>query len=287
VPEERFEQAHALLDQALPGRGDVPARYRAWRTALLVPRERLGQGLERLAGAARARCREIFDLPAGERVTWELTSGEAWAANAAYVGQRRTVITVNVDFPISSHRLLELVCHEAYPGHHTESVVKEASLIEKAGREELAVYVYPSPQALVSEGIGCLALRALLGADAENFAAEALRPLRIPYDPETGSAVREAEERLLPLRSNVALMLDEGASGAEARDYAHAWLLDDPREIDAAITALETRSWSAYESCYPVGLALCQRYTAGHRDRFRDLLCRQLTPAGLRSATDH
>jgi hypothetical protein len=68
--------------------------------------------------------------------------------------------------------------------------------------------VYPTPQPLISEGLASYAVRALLGHDGERIAAECLRPLAIPYDHETAAVVREAEELLLPVRSNIALMLD-------------------------------------------------------------------------------
>lgn len=158
---------------------------------------------------------------------------------------------------------------------------KDASLIQLAGREELSVYVYPTPQALISEGLASYALEALLGTDAEQLAAACLEPAGIAYDHETASAVREAEEVLLPVRSNVAMMLHAGATSQQAHDYARAWLLDDDEQVAEAIKHLKARSWRPYESCYPVGLALCRQYVATDSRRFQDLLRRQLTPADL------
>lgn len=283
VCDQRFEQAHALLDRALPGHGDTAARYREWRDGQLVPRERLQEALTVLAGEMRRRCHEMFDLPEAEGVTWELVSDEPWAGHADYKGQLRTLVKINAELPISSPRLLELVCHEAYPGHHTEHVCKDVSLIVRAGREELAAYVYPTPQALISEGLASYALEALLAEDGEEIAADCLGSIGIPYDHETATVVREAEELLLPVRSNIALMLDDGATSSQARDYARAWLLEEATQIDEAVGHLETRSWRPYESCYPVGLHLCRKYAAGHPKRFRDLLYRQLTPGDLAS----
>lgn len=281
VADRQFEQAHALLDGALPGHGDVAGRYRAWRETQLVPRDRLQQSLELVAEEMRGRCRGRFDLPDGEQVIWKLVSDVLWAGNAGYLGQRKTLIRINVDLPISSPRLLELVCHEAYPGHHTENVCKDASLIERARREELAVYVYPTPQGLISEGLASYAIEALLGPDAEQIAAECLQPAGIAYDHETAAVVRKAEELLLPVRSNIALMLDRGATSAEIHDFARAWLLDEIEQIDTATTHLEGRSWRPYESCYHVGLALCRRYAADDPTRVYDLLHRQLTASDL------
>jgi hypothetical protein len=281
VPDQQFERTHALLERALPGRGDVSARYLAWRRTQLVPRDRLQASLELLAGEMRRRCHELFDLPESEQVTWQLVSGEPWAGHAEYLGQCRTLVRINVDFPISSSGLLDLVCHEAYPGHHTEDVCKAAGLVQGAGREELAVYVYPTPQAVIAEGLACYAREALLGSDAEQVAADCLRPAGIPYDYETAATVREAEALLFPVLSNVALMLDGGTSPQQARDYARAWLLDETDQIDEAIEDLQAHSWRPYASCYHVGLVLCRQYAAADKRRFQDLLQRQLTPADL------
>ena len=281
VADRQFEQAHALLDRALPGPGAVPGRWRTWRETQLIPVSRLQESLELLAGEMRVRCRKQFGLPRDERVIWEVVSDEPWAANAEDLGGHTTRIRINSALPISSPRLLELVCHEAYPGHHTETVCKDARLIQPLGREELAVYVYPSPQAVISEGMACYAMEALLGDDAERIAADCLRPTGIAYDHETAAAVRRAEDLLLPVRSNIALMLDAAANSAQAREYARTWLRDEPEQIDKAIADLESRSWLPYESCYPVGLTLCRRYVAADPRRFRDLLTRQLTPADL------
>jgi len=276
VPDCQFEQAHALLDRALPGNGQIAPRYRAWRDKHLVPVDRLQAALELLAGEMRRLCRERFGLPDDEAVRWELASGKTWAGNAESIGRRQTLVRINTDYPISSHFLLELVCHEAYPGHHTEHACKDV-----LGREELLVFVYPSPQALVAEGIAESAVEALLGDDAEMIAADCLRPAGIAYDHVTASAVRQAEALLLPVASNVALMLDDGTTSAEVHEYARTWLLYNVEHIDKAITHLEARAWRPYESCYPVGRALCREYAAADDRRFADLLHRQLTPADL------
>jgi hypothetical protein len=281
VSEREFQQAHAILDRALPGTGDVGPRFRAWRETQLVPPDRLQSSLELLAAEMRARCNQKFGLPAGERVIWEVVTGAPWAGNADYRGHRETLIRVNADLPISSARLLELVCHEAYPGHHAEGACKDAALIRAVGREELSVYVYPTPQGLISEGMACYALQALLGDDAEQVAADCLRPAGIPYDAETAAVVREADTLLLPVRSNIAMMLDRGATSAQVREYAQTWMLDDAQQLDKAIGQLEARSWRTYESCYPVGLALCRSYVGADQARFHDLLYRQLIPADL------
>lgn len=279
VPEEQFELAHSKLDRALPARGSVRERYQAWAATQLVPRSLLLPGMRALGAELRRRSDEMFDLPAGEEVVFELVTDEPWAGSANYTGGLRTRIAINQDLPIGSFRLLELVSHEAYPGHHAEAACKDADLIIGRGRVELAVHVYPSPQALLSEGIACHALEVLLGEEAEEVAARRLRPLGIAYDAEVAATVREAEQLLLGVRPNIAMMLDEDcASREQVRAYARRWMLQDNEHVDRAVQSLEERAWRPLESCYPAGLEFCRRFTSGDPARFRRLLHEQITP---------
>ncbi len=209
VSESQFAAAHERLDEALPGSGDVRERFHRWAASQRVPVERLLDGLRALAEELRRRTGELVELPEGEEVIFELVHDKPWGGNADYLGDFRTRVQINQDLPISSFRLLELASHEAYPGHHTEQACKEAHLIRR-GRVELAVYLYPTPQALVAEGIGELALEALLGERADEVAAECLRPLGIPYDSETSAVYRKVDKALLPVRANIAMLLDQG-----------------------------------------------------------------------------
>ena len=281
VPDDQFAEAHGTLDRALPGRGDVRERYQRWDQAQRVAPEKLLPGLRALADELRARTSDAFDLPAGEDVMFELVRGRHYLANAEYQGSLRTRIAVNQDVPISSSLLLELATHEAYPGHHTEHACKDAELVVDRGYAELGVYVYPTPQSLLSEGIACYASEALLGDEAEEVAARRLRPLGIPFDVETARAVREAALLLLAVRPNIAIMLDEEVPAEAVYAYARRWMLEDDRLLALSLEALRARVWRPYESCYPVGLDLCRRYSGGDAGRFRELLHRQLTPSQL------
>src|SRR6185312_14566722 len=110
------------------------------------------------------------------------------------------------------------------------------------------------------------------GEEADALAAECLRPLGIPYDLEIAALYRHLYTALLPLRSNLAMLLDEGQSQAEARAYARRWLLEDDAYVDKIVTSFSSRGWRPYESCYPEGLAVCRRFVDGDRTRFRRLL---------------
>jgi hypothetical protein len=276
-PDAEFEAAHARLAEVLPGTGPVRERYAAWREGLRVPPEQVGPALRALLDELQARTRTAFGLPDGEAVELELVEKQSWMAYAEPRDALSTRILVNTEFALDAYELIEFGTHEAYPGHHTEHVLKS-----RLGRPELATFVYPTPQAVVSEGIGQLALEALLGAEADQVAVERLRPLGLAYDPETCAVVRDALNALIPVRSNLAIALDEGRlDGRGAREYARTWLVDSDERVEKIVSVIEGSSWPPYESCYPEGLAACRAYVKRTPDGFRRLLTEQVTTADL------
>jgi hypothetical protein len=208
-----------------------------------------------------------------------LVDGKPWGGNCDYLGGRRTRISINLDVPIPSYRLLELVTHEVYPGHHTDHVHKEPLLAE--GRLELAIALFPTPRSVVAEGIAMLAHEILLGEDAERIGAEILGRLGIAYDAETAATVRSTQEVLLSVGPNLVQLLAEGrVARDEARPYARRWLIGPDLLIDRSVALLDL-PWPAYSLCYPAGLALARRFVNGDPERFGRLLREQLTPADL------
>jgi hypothetical protein len=281
VSDEQFAAAHDLLAPVLPGSGDVRRRAQEWADTQLVAPDLLLPGLTAVATELQHRTRELIGLPDGEEVTFELVRDRPWSGNADYLGDLRTRIWINADRRTPSFRLLELVAHEAYPGHHTEHVSKDVGLIGRHGRSELCVYLYPTPQVVIAEGIAQLALEVLLGADADAVGAQCLRPLGIAYDVDTAAVYRQAEGMLRPIGANIAMLLDDGRSPDEVRSYARRWALEDDDFIDAFVESLIDDRWPAYESCYAESLPLCRRFVGGDPGRFGRLLREQLTPADL------
>ncbi|HEV7173921.1 MAG TPA: hypothetical protein VGN29_00440 [Solirubrobacteraceae bacterium] len=281
VCDDQFAAAHALLAEVLPGSGDVRRRAQEWTDTQLVAPDLLLAGLTALANELQRRTHQLIGLPPGEDVTFELVRDRPWSGNADYLGHLRTRIRINADRRTASFRLLELVTHEAYPGHHTEHVRKDLDLIGRLGRSELGVYLYPTPQVVVAEGIAQLGLEVLLGAEADTVGAQCLRPLGIPYDIGTAAVYRRAEGMLRPIGANIAMLLDDGRSADEMRCYARRWALEDDEFIDGFVESLIDDRWPAYESCYAESLPLCRSFVGGNLGRFGRLLREQLTPADL------
>lgn len=113
----------AAIGQFLPGEGSIAGRYAALERRYLVPPGRVPAVLQRAVDACRAAARRHFDLPAHEQASLEYVHGARWPAFTKYEGKAHSRTQVNLDVAFSVDRLLDLACHETYPGHHTINVL--------------------------------------------------------------------------------------------------------------------------------------------------------------------
>ena len=282
VPEERIAQAQQQLDAALPGDGELADRYRRWVEAQAVPPEKLLPAAARFEQELRERTEALVGLPGGESVELEAVQNEPWSAFNYYLGGRRSRVVINTDLPVYSFVVAGLVAHEVYPGHHTEHVWKEALLVDGEGRLEETILLIGTPQSVVSEGIAMLAPEVAFAGEEDAVAAEVYRELDVPYEPETGAAVRSFRDALEGISVNAARLLHEdGRSREEVRDYLQRWTLNTAERVEKSIDFLTHPTWRAYVSCYSAGYELCRRFVGGDRARFRRLVTEQLTTADL------
>jgi hypothetical protein len=190
-----FARARQELDALLPGRGALAPRYAAFERAFIVPRERVPATMRRAIDGCRRVTLEHLTLPANEAVTVEYVHGMPWSAYTRYEGHARSRTQVNLDYALTIDRLLELACHETYPGHHVID-----SLLD------LPVEPLFSPQALRTEGAATFAVDlAFPGPDRVAFERELLAVAGLPdSDAELYGRVARTVDRLRWVEVDVA-----------------------------------------------------------------------------------
>ena len=135
--ERQFEQAHILYDDTiLPGTGNLAERLQAYKTVFALPSNQtdaLTGFIERAFAEARKRTSTFLELPQDEAIEIEYRPTWEYDAAAYYRGNYRTHIVMNVAATAAyMPRLFDhKVCHEGYPGHHTEYALKEQQLVQK------------------------------------------------------------------------------------------------------------------------------------------------------------
>jgi hypothetical protein len=282
--EALFTEVHERLEELLPGDGTLAERYDAFRRSAFVPPERVEQVAGRAIEAARARTRELVDLPDGETVDLEIVHDVPWMGYCRYTGGLRSLISINGDLPLSAIDLIRLLAHETYPGHHVERCLKDQLLVGERGRVEETIVLLPTPESVIAEGIASMAPSMLLDR-APGVLAGVADAAGIEVDVERAIAVEAALEACRWVEVNAALMLYEAGRGEdEVRAYLERWALLD-RELSAhAIRFLRGATSRGYVISYPAGFELCSAYVRDDPARFRRLLSEQVRVGELKAA---
>ena len=286
-----YRQAHARLDEALGGTGSLADRMHAYRSADVIPADRVGDCVEAFSSALRDRVRADYPLPDTEVITYQLVSDKPWSGFNYYLGDYRSTVAINIDGTQPMSNLPRLVAHESYPGHHTEHCRKEAGLIRGKGQAEQGIYLVNTPRCLMAEGLADLARYAAVGPRWGGWAAEIYADLGLRFDGDRAEAVADAMAGLIEVRQDAALMLhDEGRDADEVVDYLQRWLLVSDAHARRMLRFVSSPLWRAYTSTYVEGYRLLRGWLddrppgVGLAERFGRLLDEPLIPSAVSPA---
>jgi hypothetical protein len=278
-----FAEAHERLDELLPGEGTLLERHDRWERSSLLPPDRIEATIAAVIAEARAQtARDVIDLPDGEGTELELVHDVPWLGYNFYMGQLRGRIAVNADMPMSPTELLILALHETYPGHQAERACKERLLVRDRGLVEETLVLAPTPQSLVTEGIGTIAPWVLLDGPGADALAAPVRDAGVTFDLAHAMQVRLAAQPCRRAEVNAALMLHEdGASEADVHAYLRRWAMVTPEIATHLIRYITNPASRTYITNYPVGYELCSRFAAHAPDGLRRLLTEQVRVSDL------
>lgn len=232
IDESEFEAALREIETLLPGPGDLPTRLADWRRQFELSQERSLPVLHVALAETRRRTARLFDLPEGEAVDLQLVTDKPWGGYNWYLGNYRSRVDVNTDLPVRADRTLDLVAHEAYPGHHTEHVIKEQRWYRQAGRLEHSIQLLIAPESFVAEAIATTAFDVIFPDQAElaGWLADVFYPAAaIHVDVRQQLRLGDALEKLAGVSGNAAFLLHEDRRPeADVLDYLrHYDLLTD------------------------------------------------------------
>ena len=290
TPEAQFAEAHHLYQSILPGTGSLGERREEYRRFLAFPKEQAAWLVDILARAfaeARQRTAALLDLPEGETIEVQLAPEQGHEGAARYQGNYRTRIEMNL--AAAGAQLPRLfdhkVCHEGYPGHHTEYVCKEQLLARERDYSEQTIVLTLCPQCAVTEGIAMLAHEMIFApGEAEQWMVEQVyRPLRKEVDATVLMQLRHASEMLNPVWDNAALLLDQGQPEGQVAAYIARYMLVTEERAAGIVASLRHPLWGLYSLTYAGGKKLLRPWLQGP-DRqaiFRRILTEQLLPSQL------
>jgi hypothetical protein len=291
TPEAQFEQAHAFYESMVSGgAGSLAERVRAYRQMGAFPQEPssvLKEVIEQAMALARKRTCALMALPEEETIEMQYFPEKEYDAAARYQGKYRTRIEMNLATTAAwfSRLFDHKVCHEGYPGHHTEYVLKDQSLARR-GYTELTLYLTLVPQCVISEGIAMVAHEMIFSeGEAEHWIAEQMdRLFHREVDAKALLRLRQASDLLQGVWGNAAMLLDEGRSETEVAQYFVKYMLLPEDRASSYVAALKHPLHGLHSALtYGNGQQLVRRWLQG-TDRvavFHRFLTEQWTPSQL------
>jgi hypothetical protein len=286
---EYYASVHDAIAELLPGPGDLPSRVAAYSERNHVPARRLRRCTELVSERLRELTVARYGLPATEHVDYQVAHDKPWNAFNHYHGAFQSTVTLNAEAGHAIGALPVLVAHESYPGHHTERCVKEAELAGR-GYPEHAIYLVNTPQCLVTEGAGELAVTAALGPGWGEWTAEILAAAGVHLDGELTERLLTLVRELLPARQDAAILLHDGGADADAAaEYLGRWLLLPEDRAGHMVRFLTDPLWRAYTVTYIEGARLVSDWLAARPsgvsvgERYGTLLREPMLPATMRA----
>ncbi len=266
IDRDRVAAARQRLERLLPGHGPLAPRLAAFERRFVVPPDRLETVLGRALDGCRAATQRHVTLPPDEHVDVDFVGEWQWTAFTRYQGAHRSKITINRSVAFTVDDVLDLACHEAYPGHHVINVLVDDRLVRAHRRVELTAQFLFSPQALLSEGAASVA-PALAFTDEERVAFE--RAVLYPAaGVDAGEAARALEVsravgELASVRTDVSARYVDGAL-----DFARAAAAFERDAVMPAPDAMLKflNEYRSYVTTYARGPALASAFLDAHGD---------------------
>jgi hypothetical protein len=159
---EEFEEAYR-------GSESLEERMNKLRITRKVPESKVFKFFKKAVDITEKQTKELFIdlLPKNERIIIDVVKNDnssekvKWNCYNWYLGKFTSRIEVNPNYQMYWTVFLSFSSHEAYPGHHTEFVVKEERLYRELNQFEHSILILHSPKLVISEGIANKAISIL------------------------------------------------------------------------------------------------------------------------------
>jgi hypothetical protein len=287
IDEARFTAAKSELETLLPGTGSITERLEAWRKPFEIPLDKLMSIIDLCLTECRRRTAALVDLIPGESVEFRLVSDQPWSGYNWYKANAHSLVEINTDLPVNALDILNLMAHEAYPGHHTEHHLKEKRLYQECGHGEVSSQLLHSPAAVIAEGIATTALEIIFPNDsAHQWIASELLPAAglPPADPAQLARMAAAKESLRWVTSNAAILYHTGQLDQEQTlDYYRTYLLASEERCKRAFGFMSHPMYRTYIFTYTEGHKLIAEGARGgdKTPLFKRLLTEEVLPSRI------
>jgi hypothetical protein len=172
----------AIMDELrdlLPGTGNLPFKVARFLSSFMVPVEKREEVFMAALQACKNATLDHWELPANEnlQIEWTRDVSSPWHE---YQGNGQSLLQINPLTMGFVGSMVDVACHEGYPGHHAQYLLRDQSLIGNTGAlpVEDSLVLLRSPEAVLLEGSADYAIRLAMPTEQRlNFETEVLFPL--------------------------------------------------------------------------------------------------------------
>lgn len=255
----------------------------------IIPPEKIISLSTQAFNMLRDRTLKLFPklLPNQEEIFITSVHEKPWPAACWYLGNYQSRIEYNLDYGRPWGVILKTAAHEGYPGHHTESVIKDKLLYQDQNLFEHSIHIIQSPVAVVSEAIAVKAIDVLyttkerLQVQTEYFCPD---PSVEGYSYETKMKFHHLVEQLTKIYEfNLAIYTNEEQwTDHQLVDFAAQFKVSKENLL-RELKFLRHPVYSSYKFNYIYGKNLLEEKYGLHPnpEDFRDLLMNPYLPSDL------
>ena len=277
-------------EDAYKGSGSLEERMNKLRITRKVPVSKVFKFFKKAVDITEKQTKELFIdlLPKDERVIIDVVNSSEnvkWSCYNWYMGKYISRIEVNPNYQMYWTVFLSFSSHEAYPGHHTEFVVKEERLYRELNQFEHSLLILHSPKLVISEGIANKAISILFS----NQEVAEIGLNEFCSEPLKEASLEELELQDI-VKSKIPVFWYNFAYHALVDKYGKNDLMRYGKNFEifsdeALITGIERMSNPAYSNnafMYYLGNNILQKYgdVPSLKD-FRNLLLNPILPSDL------
>ena len=150
--EKRTAEIVGLLEEMLPGQGSLPFRIADFQSQFIVPIEKREEVFKKALGLCREATEKYWDIPeeSSLELDWTRDVTTPWHT---FLGNGQSVIQINPLYMGYIGSMIDVACHEGFPGHHIQLSIKEKAAVDISKHyPERQIILLRSPLSALLEG---------------------------------------------------------------------------------------------------------------------------------------
>lgn len=285
--DEFFYNLISKANDLYKGEGTIYERMKTYAKTRYIHPKLVKKLCKTALNIAKKKMLKVFPnlLPKNEKVKLKLVKSKSWSMYNWYLGKNKSRMEINLSSTYYWTNLLHLICHETYPGHHTEAVVRDINLYKKKGYFETSILYIYSPEMIIHEGIGELAEFVLFRPleIAEIFIQNLCPNPEKEDDLDRIIAQNQLKRELSRIESNLAYHKYVNQwSDDNIINYVKKFEFFTKVGINEMLKFVSDKNWAPYVFAYQGDSVITEKYgNPPSKENFRKILSEQTIPSDL------